>query len=338
MIAEGRSARPSEGGIPTSPSSAADCPFCEGHENQTPPEVAAVRREGTPADGPGWTLRTIPNRFPTLAPTAPREARGTASTLFEATPGYGHHEVIIESPRHDPGFPFLPADQTREAVRMFRDRVAALTTKRRVRAVLLFENYGPESGGSLMHPHAQVVATPIVPPILAEEAAAMRRFSRNHPRECLLEAIANEERRQRTRVVLDDGVFLAVAPFASAHPYEILLVPRRHAATITEATNTELAQLGETLPALLRAELAVDRSLSYNFFVHLAPLPPKSSSGFHWHVEIAPRLVRPDGFDIGTGIAMNPVPPEAAAAALRAGLAQSAYGALPHGTGSERPG
>ena len=324
VIAEGRSVRPNEYATPARPSAPADCPFCEGQENRTPPEVAAIRPESTTTNGPGWTVRTIPNRFPTLAPDAPAVVPSRVPTLLEAQPGYGYHEVIIVSPRHEPAFPFLRADHVRTVVRMFRDRVAALAAKPRISAVLLFENYGPESGGTLVHPHAQIVATPVVPPVLVEEADGMRRFSKKQRGKCLLEAIRNEERRRKSRVLVDDGTFLALAPFASTHPYEILLLPQRHAATIAEATDTELDRLAELLPALLRAQIAMEPSLSYNYFVHGAPNPVKSHPEFHWHVEIAPRLVRPDGFELGSGIAVNPVSPEAAALALRTALSQSA--------------
>jgi UDPglucose--hexose-1-phosphate uridylyltransferase len=275
-----------------------------------------------PANGPGWSVRAIPNKFPTLAPEHPSPPNATSMPLFEAEAGYGYHEVIIESPRHAPVLPFLPLDQSMAVVRVFRDRVKALASKRNIASVLLFENYGPESGGTLSHPHAQVVATAIVPPVLAEEAEGMAQYSAHHAEGCLLEAIGEEEQKQGVRVVLDDGAFLAVAPFASTHPYEILLLPRRHAPSIADATDAELARLAELLPKLLRTELAIDALLSYNFFLHVAPNPVKSHPEFHWHLEIAPRLVRPDGFEIGTGIPVNPVSPEAAASALRTALAK----------------
>jgi UDPglucose--hexose-1-phosphate uridylyltransferase len=324
VIAEGRTARPNEYAATPRASSSADCPFCEGNEKRTPPEISAIRRDGATRDGPGWTVRTIPNRFPTLEAGAPKNAAGSTETFFEEQPGYGHHEVIVESPKHEPVLPFLESHQAQKVIRIFRDRIKALAAKPRVRTVVLFENYGPESGGTLMHPHAQIVGAPVIPPLLAEEVEGMRRFARKNPGACLLEKIGNEERRLGARVVVDDDAFLAITPFASRYPYEILLMPQRHSASITEATDAELTRLAELLPALLRAELAVNASLSYNFFIHVAPNPLKSHPEFHWHVEITPRLVRPDGFELGTGITVNPVSPEAAAPALRAALAPSA--------------
>ena len=38
------------------------CPFCPGNEEQTPPEVDAVRPNLTEANEPGWLVRIVPNR------------------------------------------------------------------------------------------------------------------------------------------------------------------------------------------------------------------------------------------------------------------------------------
>ncbi|MGA7923511.1 MAG: galactose-1-phosphate uridylyltransferase, partial [Thermoplasmata archaeon] len=150
IIAEGRSARPDEySGRPPSRAST-ECPFCEGNESRTPPEVAADRSPDTAPNGPGWTVRTIPNRFPTLAPTPGLPDPLPSDALFLSEPGSGVHEVIIESPHHEPAFPFLPVDQVKGIVRMFRKRMSAVAAQPGMRSVLLFENHGPESGGTLV--------------------------------------------------------------------------------------------------------------------------------------------------------------------------------------------
>ncbi|MGA7923004.1 MAG: hypothetical protein WCA77_03410, partial [Thermoplasmata archaeon] len=154
-------------------------------------------------------------------------------------------------------------------------------------------------------------------PSLAEEVATMQRFSTEHPGECLVEAIGTRERDSGVRVVQDNASFLAVAPFASRHPYEIMVVPQRHAGSLAQATDKELDSLAEILPGLLRAQFRALGPISYNFVVHVSPLPQKDHPDFHWHIEITPRLIHPDGFDLGSGISVNPVSPEAAADALR---------------------
>ncbi|WP_414820547.1 hypothetical protein, partial [Streptomyces tricolor] len=70
----------------------------------------------------------------------------------------------------------------------------------------------------------------------------------------------------------------------------------------------------------------------YNYALISAPNGEEMTAYFAWHLQIAPRLTEPAGFELGTGIAVNPVPPEQAAAELRQVLA-----ARPARIGSSRP-
>lgn len=320
IVAEGRLARPNEhSASPFPPPTDADCPFCEGHEASTPPEVAAVRPPGSPTDGPGWVVRSIPNRFPTVG-----EAMFGDTTAnwgpFLRRPGSGRHEVIVESPRHAPGLPLLPPDHLRSLFRFFRQRVHFLEGLPSIASVILFENWGPESGGTLWHPHAQIVATAVVPPRLVDEAEELGRRGPNGTGECQLESLAAMEIAAADRIVTDDSVYLTVAPFASAHPYEAWLVPHRHSPTFGDATDEEVDQLAVRLPAILRSLERVWPGASYNWFVHGFRAESHEGADFHWHVEVVPRLLRPDGFELGTGCAVNPVAPEVAATKLRSAL------------------
>lgn len=324
IIAGGRSARPNEYAEsgPVVPSDAL-CPFCVDNESSTPPEVAAVRPRGGIANGPGWTLRSFLNRYPTVANVAdhsPEETEG----WFERSPGTGAHEVIVMAPRHAPGLSHFESAHARSLFRFFRDRVRDASLRPSIAASLLFENGGPESGGTLRHPHAQLITTGVVPPRLIEEAGAFRRGGSGGAAGCLLESMVRAELAGHERMISDDGVLATFAPFASAHPYEVWIVPHRHAATYGEATDDEIDRLAERLPAILRALEGIRPHASYNWFVHGLGPPPGGESDFHWHVEIAPRLVRPDGFEIAGGIPVNPMPPEVAAAEFRAQLAEGA--------------
>ena len=44
------------------------CPFCPGNEYTTPPEILAIRGSSSFPNGPGWSLRVVPNKFPVLTP------------------------------------------------------------------------------------------------------------------------------------------------------------------------------------------------------------------------------------------------------------------------------
>jgi UDPglucose--hexose-1-phosphate uridylyltransferase len=320
IIAEGRLGRPNKyaGPLPV-PRADDDCPFCEGREERTPPELAALRPAGGPPNGPGWTVRAIPNRYPTVSPSSPSPST-TDRRWFEQKPATGIHEVIIEAPRHSPDLPYLAGDQLQSLFRFFRDRVRSAVAGSRLPGVILFENRGPESGGTLPHPHAQLIATEQLPPRVEEELQGFRREAASPTGGCLLESMVKADLDAAERVISSDGTLTAFAPFASEFPYEVWIAPRRHASTFSDSTDEELDRLAQLLPALLRSLDAVRPGGSYNWFVHGVADP---TSRFHWHLEIAPRWVRADGYDLGAGMAVNPVAPEAAAAELRQKLAET---------------
>jgi UDPglucose--hexose-1-phosphate uridylyltransferase len=317
LIAEGRSSRPNQysAGPEAGAASSADCPFCEGSEARTPPELAAVRTPGSPADGPGWTVRAIPNKFPSVASDAPHPP--AVPPPFEVAPGYGFHEVIVESPRHAPGLAGLPLEQRIAVFRLARDRVRWLSPWPDIRTVLLFENSGPESGGTLFHPHAQIVAMAADLPRVREELDALLRHRASVPGACRWEEAVAAERAAERRWIAETSRFSVFAPFASEHPFGARIVPREHRASFAEATDAEVDELADLLPRLLGALAAEVPGASYNWLLaSLAPGAPDRDA-YHWQIELVPRLIRPDGFEIGGGIPVNPVPPEEAARRLR---------------------
>lgn len=326
IIAEGRSSRPDEyarRAIP--PESDPNCPFCEGNEARTPPESAAVRPTGSPADAPGWIARAIPNRFPTVA-SDEAGSRAAAVAPFERAPGFGIHEVIVESPRHAPDLAYLAPEQLARLFLFFRARVEVARRTRGIASVLLFENRGPESGGTLPHPHAQLLATGRVPPRIEEERSAFVEARRAGRPGCRLEAVVDAERRAGERTVYEDERFTVFVPFAAEFPYETWIVPRRHATSFAEAEDAEVESLARILPAVVRALDGVRGRVSYNWYVHESGPLADGGEPFHWHVELAPRLVRPDGYELGSGVSVDPIGPEAAASDLRPGVAEALGG------------
>lgn len=329
IVVPGRSARPNEHAV-IPPAAPADtgCPFCEGHEATTPPEVAVTAPPGRAPNSRGWYVRTIPNRFPTVdrpLSNTPTASRAASVPLFDRVPAVGYHEVVIESPTHSPFLPFLPSEQVVRAVRMWRDRVRHLSGLAGVGSVTLFENSGPESGGSLWHPHAQLVTVPIVTPALAGEMAGAERFRKARGGECAFEEVARADAEDGSRRVFDEDGFVAVAPFASSVPYEVRIMPTRHAPSFGDATDAEVDRLSPRLASLLRVLLELLPGASYNLVLRAPVRSMASYDRYHWHLDVIPRLVRPDGFDLGSGIDVNTVPPEVAAEALRTALGAKRY-------------
>jgi UDPglucose--hexose-1-phosphate uridylyltransferase len=321
IIVPGRSARPNEhAAVAPSTPNEPNCPFCEGNESRTPPEVAVAAPPGRRPNERGWYVRTIPNRFPTVGAELPTPGPPPRTPEWDRRPAFGYHEVVIESPTHAPLLPFLPREQVLRVIRMCRDRVRHLSKTAHVGSVTLFENAGPESGGSLWHPHAQLVTVPGLSASLGEEVEGAERYRQRTGGDCAFDEVGRAEVREGTRVVFDSGGFVAFAPFASAYPFEVRVLPSRHAPSFGDATDDEVVALAECLPALLRALLEVIPGASYNFVVR-SPVPSGPAyDRYHWHLDLYPRLVRPDGFDIGSGFPVNTVTPEDAAEALRTAL------------------
>lgn len=315
LIAPGRTARPGcflsrPEPTPETPEEARACPFCPGREDQTPPEIAAVRDIGSRPDSPGWKVRIVPNMYPALQ-ECPSVGEAEAGSFKERRPAAGAHEVVIDSPRHDLDLDEMPLADAALALGQIRRRVAALSGRHAY--VQVFKNRGREAGASLRHPHTQITALPMVPPRVAEEAA---RFEAWHDGNggCLLCRLIEEESASGRRLIRLNRSFAALAPFGSAFPLETRIVPLRHAGSFSEMEEQETEDLASCLGAVLAALRRAADDPAYNLVLVQGPAP---EALFHWHLDILPVLVRTAGFEWGTGVHINPVAPEEAAERLR---------------------
>jgi UDPglucose--hexose-1-phosphate uridylyltransferase len=300
-----------------------DCPFCPGHEGRTPPEIAAVRPAGSFPNEPGWRVRVIPNKYPALVPGTATDggepARGSRSM------GMGAHEVVIETDRHELEPIDLPDEDAALAWAIIRNRVRALEASRAHAYVQVFKNRGREAGASLRHPHTQIAALPFVPPRLAEELGI---FADHAARQggCLLCRHLESEIICGERIVLRSRRYAVWAPFGSCFPFELRLAPLSHLPSLAGLTDEDCLDLATCLRLVLRIIRSRLGDPDYNLVLQQAP--SEGSASFHWRLDILPALVRTAGFEWGTGVHINPVAPEAAAALL---------GPVPDGAGGAGP-
>ena len=290
----------------------ARCPFCPGNEDLTPPATDII------FDSHGrWLARAMPNAFPALSAAEsggpPRPENG-----WRALPGYGRHEVIIETPDHAATLGTLNAEQMRVVLTMYLRRYRALAeSDGRIRQVVLFRNQGRQAGTSLQHPHAQIVATPVVAPgtrwRLAEEIEVFDTTGA-----CGMCQLLERERTAGQRVVYDSVRLMTLAPYASRVPYHLQIVPRRHTPAFVEIDDLELDELAVHLSRALGALHRRLNNPDYNMVGVTPPLDQIHRHANHWFIDILPRLTTPAGFELGSQIVINIMPPEQAAAALRA--------------------
>lgn len=278
------------------------CPFCPGHEEKTPQAVWEKKDGGSVP----WAVRVVPNKFPALDSSL-SPAPATAG-IYDRMSGFGVHEVVIESPEHMIDFPSFSLDHAEKVVAAWVDRYRRIAADQRVRYILLFRNRGAEAGASLVHPHSQIIALPIIPKLVMEEIDGARKYYEWKER-CVFCDILRDEQSQGARVIAETRGYAAFAPYASRFPYEMWLLPKRHAAHFHELAGREREFAGLLRDVLTLLDARLDRP-PYNLLIHSTPCHEGELAHYHWHMEIVPRLTRIAGFEWGTGFYVNPVLPE----------------------------
>ncbi len=291
------------------------CPLCEGNEDKTPPEVFALRN-GTPPNSGGWKLRVVPNKFPALQTEGDLERQGAG--IYDRMNGIGAHEVIVETSLHEETLATLSVEAVRNVLWAYRSRIVDLKRDRRFRYIMVFKNHGSAAGASLKHSHSQIVALPIVPRRVKEEADSTRDYFRQKER-CLFCDMIRQEMKERDRLVYENQTFLSITPYASRFPFETWVLPKGHHSSFEQMETGEYESAAEALADTLRR---MNRDLNhppYNFVLHTAPFQGDEEEHYHWHLEIMPKLTKMAGFEWGTGFYINPVRPEEAADRMRKG-------------------
>ena len=318
IMAKERAKRPHDFVKPSAPlilpARKADCPFCPGNEHMTPPETMAYRKGGS-ANGPGWWVRAVPNKFAALVPHGSL-SRTEEDGLFRKMDGVGQHEVIIESPEHNQCIALMEEKQVEEILLAYRERYLALREDPRFKLIIIFKNHGLSAGTSIEHPHSQLVATPIVPLNIRyrfEKAAS--HFDDDGT--CVYCDILREGLRIPTRLILQTRRFVVFHPFASRAPFETWILPKDHQATFSSISMDEAKEFARVLKTVLFKLYRGLNNPAYNYIIHTAPIKDEHEDYFHWHLQILPRLVTPAGFELGTGIFINTALPEETAAFLR---------------------
>ena len=311
IVAPYRAERPA-GELEVAPSAPVDPeadPFLEGHEDRTPPELYAVRPDGGAPDTPGWTVRVTPNRYPALKPDAAAPPPFAKRDLFSAAPAQGRHEVIVNAPEAVQSLAELELEQVRAAVEVWRARMRVHAAD--AAYVHLIVNERPEAGATVAHTHAQLYALDFVPAAVARERERFGAYAQRTMGGNLLQDLVQEEVKLGERIVAIDGEAVLMAPYAARFPYQLLLAPRRPRARFDDDGPTGAGLLHDALGRLTRRFGA---SPPLNVWVRTAP---RGAEQFCWRMDIAPRLANIAGFELGTGVHVNTVAPEQAAAELR---------------------
>jgi UDPglucose--hexose-1-phosphate uridylyltransferase len=333
-----------------------DCPFCAGESNEQ--QLASILSERNDAQTGQWTVRAVQNRFPVVIQNSNDSNDLTSEQGLMRKYGgrhveadcVGQQEVIIETPKHNSCVALYGAEHAFQVLDVVRERCALMHRDDAIQSVHCFQNHGKQAGGSLLHPHMQVVGLPIVP--LQQQLALdqARWYHKSHDGECVFCRVIADERVDHegdgSRIVAENEHFVAIVPFAPKVEYSLWLMPKRHEAHFVKIDDDQLEALAHLLADCLGALYRLTDDCDYNMVMRTAPsirsMPRVSFADgrndeadavpfslltrllespiddySHCYVEIVPRLWRASGITFCTGIPIIIGSPEQHAEELR---------------------
>lgn len=290
LIAKGRAKRPHQYKEDKKTQPKEECFFCPGNEEMTPPTIVKM-----PERGP-WQIRWFENKFPALKPQGMPDIN--KERFFTYGDAYGYHWVLVESPKHPTQLAELNEEEIEQVLRSYVKVIQDMESKPGVEYVIAFKNSGPRAGTSIVHTHSQIMALPFIPTYVKEKVHATRRFI-GCPYCQVVKAESNSIRK-----CYENEDWVVICPYASRFNYEAVIYPKQH---ITRLEHGNIPKLAEAMKHILQKIHEI--GASYNYYIHYSP----KGDDLHFQIEICPQIATWGGFERGTHVIINTVPPEDAA-------------------------
>jgi len=265
------------------------CYFCPQNFNG---ETITYRDDNENGD---WEIISVINKFAVLS--------------LDNINAYGQAEVLIETRKHGLDINDFSVDHIVRIFDAYINRYNELREINGVKYVIIFKNEGGKAGASVAHTHSQIIALPILPPKIDVESRAYTKYYLEHLVCPYCDIIKKET--DSERVIWEDDNLFVLAPYASETPYEAWLIPKRHIRLISELNYEEKKSFATAMKLVLGK--MDELGIAYNYFFENAV----NNEGYHMHVKIKPRPNVWAGLELGTGVMINPIPPELAAEVYR---------------------
>jgi UDPglucose--hexose-1-phosphate uridylyltransferase len=302
--------------------SAGVCPFCEGNESMTPPEIFAIRESASFANESGWQTRVVPNLYKAVQIEAPHQHH---YGMFEYWEGFGAHEIVIDTPAHHTSMTQWCETEIELWLKTLQQRVGDLRRDHRIVYLSLFKNEGQLAGSTQDHSHTQIIGLPLIP---KEHAQRYRREYDYYKAtgKAILESILEYEKEDGRRIVAKQGDFTAYCPYASAYPFEVMISSQKELGHIDTLNNISIQEIASLLLSMLKRIERQLGSFHFNLWVATPPLQETSIGSDEYSninkydrfaIRIMPRIYKYGGFEISNSVMINPVSPEVAAKLLR---------------------
>ncbi len=260
-----------------------------------------------------WSLRVFPNKYPALI--RGRIPRVLSEGPYTSLTGAGYHELVVLRD-HEKHIALLGVGPVAEIFDAYQDRYIDLMRRRSVKYIGIIHNHGKNAGASIVHPHSQIFAVPVISPYVRLELEGAQRYRKSN-RVCVFCEMLQHEKKLGVRVVAENESFIAFCPFASRSAFEMWVLPKKHSPYFERIINEEKLRLAEVFQKALHALYTALGNPDYNFYIHTSPCDGHDYSYFHWHIEILPKTSTWAGFELSTGVEISTIQPEVAAEFLR---------------------
>ncbi|KKQ94718.1 MAG: Galactose-1-phosphate uridylyltransferase [candidate division CPR2 bacterium GW2011_GWC1_39_9] len=239
-----------------------------------------------------WLVKVVENKFPALSLSNPK--------------AYGKQEIVIDTPNHGEDFCDLSPEHIRTILDVYAARIKSINELENINYVQVFKNDGGKAGASIPHAHSQIIGLEFIPHHMMTDTLAMDKYFCEKG-SCAYCDIIHKEQKEKERIVFEDANVVAFCPWASSSPFALWILPKAHKNKLEDLTPEERLSVAE---ALKLATSKLDKEeIPYNFFIHDS-LP---HNDHHFRLKIASRMNVWGGFEIGSGVIINPVFPEDAA-------------------------
>ncbi len=245
--------------------------------------------------GGDWLVKVVKNRFPALTMDNPKS--------------HGIQELVIDTPLANVPFARLRLAQIGRVLKAYQMRTANLLNKEGIAYVLIFRNDGFEAGASLAHAHSQIFALPIIPKRFQDHSDHIEQYFIDKKKEPI-DDIISFERNQKQRIVAEDEHFFVICPYASQYPFEAWLIPKQQIQRFDKFNAAQIESCAHQLKHL--TQKLTGAQISYNFFIENGVSPHHRCI-----IKLYGRSNIWGGFEVSTGMVINTVPPESAAAWYR---------------------
>ena len=286
-----------------------DCPFCSGNENMLPEIIMEM-----PDKNGSWQTRVVPNKYPALMPDG--DPFRESEDIYLKMNSYGRHEVIIESPYHNRDISRMSSDEIHRVVETYHKRYLDVMRINKNMAPLIFRNHGQRAGTSLLHPHSQLIVTGFVPHHIRWHEIEAQRYHDEWGK-CVYCEMLEYELKKEIRIVEERETMVAFVPYAADVPFEIWVIPLQHKADFGKISGDEKSDLVVILKNILSKYYEKLNDPDYNYIINTSARYETGEPHLHWYLQIRPRLTTRAGFEIGSGISINPSIPEDDAVFLR---------------------